>query len=221
MADATAPTVQQRLGVAAAVTVALLSLVYAVVLTIGLLTLPSPDHPIQEPWFTSMEILIIAIAPAMVALTVALHAGSPRQRKPHALAAVAFMSMCAVVTCSVHFAILTLSRQPAFAGQAWAPMVFSFQWPSVAYALDILAWDIFFPLAALSAAATVQGAGLAGAVRALLYASGALAFRGLVGVPLANMQLRNIGIIGYAVLFPVAAALLAVIFHRANNAGAV
>lgn len=220
MADALAPAVP-RFGVAAAVTVAALNLVYAVVLTIGLLTLPAPDRQIQEPWFTLMEGLIIAIAPAMVAFTVALHAWAPQPRKSHALAAVAFMSMCSAVTCSVHFAILTLSHQPAVASRDWAPMVFSFQWPSIVYTLDILAWDVFFPLAALFGAATVQGTGVAGAVRALLYASAALAFTGLLGVPLANMQLRNIGIIGYAVLFPVAAALLASIFHRANNAGAV
>jgi hypothetical protein len=31
------------------------------------------------------------------------------------------------------------------------------------------------------------------------------------------MQIRNIGIIGYAAFFPVAAALMATLFRRANN----
>ena len=213
MPDAPAP-IARRIGVAAGVAVALLCLAYASVLTAGLVTLPSPDQQIQEPWFTLMEVLIITIAPAMITLTVALHAWAPKQRKSLALAAVAFMSMCAVITCGVHFAVLTLSGQPAFAGREWATMVFSFEWPSVAYALDILAWDFFFPLAALFAAATIQGAGLAAAVRRLLFASAALAFIGLVGVPLASMQIRNIGIIGYAVLFPIAAAFMAGLFHQ-------
>jgi hypothetical protein len=217
MVDALAPA-DRRLGVAAAVAVALLCLVYAVVLAIGLLTLPSPAHQIQEPWFTLMELLIIAIAPAMVALAVALHAWAAPQFKSFALAAVAFMGMCAAVTCTVHFGVLTLSRQPSFAHSDWARMVFSFEWPSVAYAMDILAWDIFFPLAACFAAVSVQGAGLAGVVRMLLYASAALALVGLAGAPLDNMQVRNIGIIGYAVVFPVAAALLAKLFLRANHA---
>jgi hypothetical protein len=167
-----------------------------------------------------MEVLIIAISPATVALTVALHAWAPQQRKSLALAAVAFMSMSAVVTCAVHFSILTLSSHPAFAGQEWARLVFSFEWPSIAYALDILAWDVFFPLSAFFAATTVQGNGLAGVVRRLLFASAALGFTGLLGVAVDNMQLRNLGIIGYAVLFPIAAAFLASLFGRANNESA-
>lgn len=201
-------------GVAAAVSVAVLCFLYGAVLLMGLLTLPSSRHQIQQPWFTLMEVLILAIAPAMVALTIALHAWAPQQRKPLALASVVFMSLCAGVTCVVHFAVVTLSRQPAFAGEAWARRVFSFQWPSVAYSLDILAWDFFFPLAALSAAATVPGTGLAGAVRRLLYASAFLSFLGLAGVPLADMQVRNAGIIGYVVLFPAAAALLAILWWK-------
>lgn len=82
------------------------------------------------------------------------------------------------------------------------------------YALDILAWDVFFPLAALFAAFAVHGSGLARLARILLFGSAALAFIGLAGVPLANMSIRNIGIIGYVVLFPIASFLLALIFRR-------
>jgi len=56
--------------------VALLCAAYAGVVAIGLLTLPSPDHPIQRPWFTLMELLILAIAPAIVCLAVAMSASS-------------------------------------------------------------------------------------------------------------------------------------------------
>lgn len=208
-----------RLGLVSGATVALLCAVYVAVLSVGLLTLPSPDHQIQEPWFTLMEALILAIAPAMVALAVALHAASAPDHRPLALLGVVFLGLCAVVTCLVHFSVLVLSRQPAFGG-AWHHLVFSFQWPSLAYALDILAWDIFFPLGALFAAPAVRGAGLARVVRVLLVVSAVLALVGLLGVPLANMQVRNLGIIGYAVLFPIAAALLAALFHRASVGGA-
>jgi hypothetical protein len=66
-----------------------------------------------------------------------------------------------VFTAGLHVSVLTLSRTPGFAGQEWAGDVFAFQWDSVVYALDILAWDVFFPLAALFAALTVQGPGMA------------------------------------------------------------
>jgi hypothetical protein len=46
--------------------------------------------------------------------------------------------------------------------------------------------------------------------------SGILALGGLSGVIAGNMQLRNIGIVGYAGLFPVAALLIALLFYRAT-----
>ena len=208
------------MGVIAGTAVAVLCFAYAVVLSVGLLTLPSPDQQIQDPWFTLMEVLIIAVSPAMVAFTVALHDRAAPGRKSIALLSVVFMGMCAVVTCSVHFSVLFLSREPAFADEPWARLVFSFTWPSVAYALDILAWDVFFPLAALFAALCVRGTGLARLVRGLLFASAGLAFLGLLGVPSGNMSIRNIGIIGYAVLFPIAAAFSPVVFHRAGGQSA-
>ncbi len=210
------PLVAQRLGVLSGCAVALTSLGYAVVLTIGLATLPSPDVQIQDPWFTLMELLILALAPAMVAWSVALHARVSAERKPLALASVAFMSLAAVVTCAVHFAVLTLSRDSAFADQDWARRLFSFEWPSVAYALDILAWDFLFPLAALFAAGALEGDDRAVVVRRLLIVSAALAFVGLAGVPIDNLQVRNIGILGYAVLYPLAAAWSVRVFRQVS-----
>jgi hypothetical protein len=191
---------------------------YVAVLSVGLLTLPTSEHQIQEPWFTLMEFLIIAIAPAMVALTVALHAMATPEDRPMALLGIVFLSLCAVVTCTVHFSILVLSRHPAF-DEAWHHLVFTFRWPSLAYALDILAWDFFFPLGALCAALVVPGVGPAHWARVLMICSSVLALVGLLGVPLANMQVRNIAIFGYAVLFPIAAALLAGLYYRADLGG--
>lgn len=205
------------LGAYSGATVAALSVAYVAVLAIGVATLPSPEHPIQQPWITLMELLILGIAPAMVLLAVAVHAVAVPAHKPLVLAGVLFFVMCAALTCAVHLCILLLARHPAFAAEPWQALVFGFRWPSVVYTLDILAWDIFFPFGALLLACGVSGGGLAGRARGLLVASAVLAFAGLVGVPLANMQLRNIGIVGYAVLFPVAAAILALVFHRARR----
>ena len=48
----------------------------------------------------------------------------------------------------------------------------------------------------------------------------ALAFVGLAGIPMANMNIRNIGIIGYVVLFPIATVMLAIVLTRRRPAGA-
>ena len=130
------------------------------------------------------------------------------------------MGLLATVTCSLHLVILTLSHQAAFADQPWWPLIMSFTWPSVAYAVDILAWDIFFPLSMLFAAPVFGGSRLANAIRALMTASGILALAGLSGVATGNMQLRNIGIVGYVGVYLFVAGLQGLLFYRARPVGA-
>jgi hypothetical protein len=165
--------------------------------------------------FTILEVLIIVLMPAMIGLMVAVHAWAPAEVKTLSLTAVVFMGLLGGVTCSLHFAVLTLSRQPAFAGQSWLPLFLAFRWPSVVYALDILGWDFFFPLSMLFAAPVFGGSRLAVWIRWLMVASGALALAGLSGVAFGDMQLRNIGIVGYVGVFLIIAVLLALLFYRA------
>jgi hypothetical protein len=204
----------RRLGVVSAAGTALLTAVYAATLAAGLLSLESPQDPIGDPLFSILEVLIILTMPLMVALMVAVHAWASAETRVFSLMALVFMSLLAGLTCSVHFVILTVGRQAAFSGNAWMPLFLSFKWPSVAYTLDILAWDVFFALSALFAAPVFSGNRLAMSIRVLLISSGALAFAGLSGVIVGDMQLRSIGIVGYAGVFPVAALLLAILFHR-------
>jgi hypothetical protein len=204
----------RRLGIFSATATVILVVAYAVTLTVGLLSLDSPQQPIGDPMFTILEILIITMMPAMVALMVAVHAWAPMHAKTLSLTSVVFMGLLAGLTCSVHFCILTLSRQPEFTGQSWVPLVLSFNWPSFAYALDILGWDVFFALSMLFAAPVFRGTRLAAWISLLMIASGVLALAGLSGVVVGDMQLRNIGIVGYVGVFLVVAALLAVLFYR-------
>ena len=80
--------------------------------------------------------------------------------------------------------------------------------------IDILGWDIFFPLSMLFAAPVFNGCRLAMWIRWLMIASGLLALAGLSGVAFGDMQLRNIGIVGYVPVFLVVAAFLGVLFYR-------
>ena len=209
--------IARRVGILSAVGVVVMEAAYAVTLTIGFLSLESPQQPIGDPMFTILEVLIIVMMPMMVALMVAVHAWAPSHAKPLTLIAVVFMGLLAGVTCSVHFVILTLSRQVAFAGQSWLPLFLSFKWPSVVYALDVLGWDLFFALSVLFAAPAFSGSRLATSIRALMIASGVLALAGLSGVVAGNMQLRNIGIIGYLGVFLLVAVLLAVLFFEPDR----
>ncbi len=208
----------RRLGIFSAVSVVILEAAYAVTLTIGFLSLKSQQQPIGDPMFSILEVLIIVMMPVMVALMVAVHAWAPSHTKTLSLTAVFFMALLAGVTCSVHFVILTLSRQAAFAALPWLPLVLSFKWPSVVYALDILGWDFFFALSMLFAAQVFGGSRLAMSIRVLMTTSGVLSLAGLSGVVTGDMQLRNIGIAGYLGVFLVVACLLAVLFSRTTPA---
>jgi hypothetical protein len=206
----------RRLGIFSAAATIILLVAYAVTLAMGLASLESPQQPIGDPMFTILEVLIITMMPAMVALMVTVHVWTPMHAKTLSLTSLVFMGMLAGLTCSVHFCILTLSRQPEFTAQPWLPLVLSFNWPSVVYALDILGWDVFFPLSMLFAAPVFWGSRLAAWIRVLMTASGVLALAGLSGVVVGDMQLRNIGIVGYVGVFLVVTALLAVLFYRAT-----
>ncbi|RYX83868.1 hypothetical protein EON83_13060 [bacterium] len=206
----------RRFGMISAIGTVIVSAVYDAALVAGILSLQSPQEPISDPLFSILEILILVLMPFMVGLMVAVHAWSPAETKAFSLMALAFGSLLAGLTLAVHFVLLTMSRQAAFANFTWMPLFLSFRWPSIPYALDILAWDVFFAVSALFAAPVFGGSRLALSIRALLTASGVLALAGLSGVAFHKMQLRNIGIIGYAGLFPVAALLIAILFYQAK-----
>lgn len=204
----------RRLGVCSAAGVAVLLSAYALTLAAGLLSLESPEQPIGDPLFGLLEVLILALMPLMVTLMAVVHAWAPPQAKALSLCALVFMGLLAGVTSSLHFVLLTVSRHPAFEGEPWRPLLFAFEWPSVAYALDILSWDVFFPLSMLCAAPAFRGSRLATWIRQLLRASALLALAGLSGVATGDMRLRNIGILGYVGGFLVVAVLLAFLFRR-------
>ena len=208
-------TSQHRaIGRAAAWAVFFLLVVYAVTTVLGFLSLKSPEDPIGDPYFTIMELLIVLIAPLLVVSMVAVHAYAAPEVKVYSLTALIFMILLAGITSSVHFVILTVSRQLEASGLTWIPLLLSFKWPSVAYTLDILAWDWFFALAMLFAAPVFKEGRLEKTVRLLMIVSGVLSLAGLVGVPMANMQVRDIGIIGYAVVTIVVFLLLGIVFGR-------
>jgi len=207
----------RMLGKAAAFTVFFLLIAYAVTLVLGFLSLKSPSDPIGAPFFSVLELLIVVIAPLMVIVMVAVHAYASPETKMYSLTALAFMVLMASITCTVHFVILTVSRQIEAAGFLWASLFFSFKWPSVAYTMDILAWDFFFALSMLFAAPVFKIGRLEKTVRILMIVSGLLSLAGLIGVPLANMNVRNIGILGYAGVSMVVFLLLGIVFGRTQQ----
>lgn len=211
-------TPQHRtIGRAAAWAIFFLGVVYAITTVLGFLSLKSPQDPIGDPFVSIMELLIILMAPLYVVSMVTVHAYALPEVKVYSLTSLCFMILMAGLTSSVHFVILTVGEQIEATGLTWVPLFLSWKWPSVAYTLDILAWDWFFALSMLFAAPVFKGGRLEITVRILMIVSGVLSLAGLIGVPLADMQVRNIGIIGYGVVAPVVFLLLGIVFGRTQH----
>ncbi len=191
-----------------------LIILYTIITVLGLLNLKTPQDPISDPYLSIMEILIIFIAPLITICMITIHLLVPKELKLYSLIALIFSTIFSMITCCVHFVILTVSRPIESSGQSWVSYLLSWEWPSIAYSLDILAWDIFFAISVLFIAIVFKGEKLERSIRFLLIISGVLSLLGLIGVPMGNMQIRMIGVIGYAVVAPFAFLLIGIFFQR-------
>ena len=203
------------LGAWSARTLFLIEVVYIAVFAAGFASIGNLSDPLPDPYLAIGEILILVMAPIMVCLMLAIHQSAPRQAKPFTQVALGWMLAAAAFTTVVHFVLLTVARHidPAtFPGYA---RIFGWQWPSTFYAIDIVAWDVFFGLALLFAVPAFAHRRDATLVRRGLILSGSLCLIGLVG-PFANiLALRTIGIVGYTVVF----GLTCLPLSRTFNAG--
>jgi hypothetical protein len=192
----------QLIGMWVAWTVFALALIYVAVMALGFIAAGSLDAPLVDPAFAIMEMLILVQAPLIVLLFGVFHRYAAPRSRSLSLAAFALVVVMAGITLSVHFVLLTVGRQVPSGLLPGFDRLFSFNWPSVAYALDILAWDYCFGLALLAAAPVFTGGPAERAVRTGLTLAGVLCLAGLLGVVTANMQIRNVGVVGYGGVFP-------------------
>lgn len=199
-----------RIGYWAASALALVGVAYAVAVGLGIAD-AGLDDPIGDPVLAVMEILTMAAAPLVVMVMAAIHGIAGRDRKTPGLLALAFAVIMAGLTCGVHFTALTAGRQTG------VPVL---QWPSTAYALELLAWDVFLGLSLLFAAPVFVGAGVFAAARWSLAIAGALCLAGTIGPITGSMALQRIGIVGYGVVLPIVWVILARVFRRCAEMGA-
>ena len=122
--------------------VAVVSLVYVPVLVAGLLA-AAPGAPVPDPYNAVLELLIIPISLAMVLAFVAVHRWAAPQRRLLSAGAVALVALTAGITICVHAVLLTVGRQADASTLPGYDLLLSWRWPSVVFALDIVAWDLF------------------------------------------------------------------------------
>ena len=196
--------------------IVVLEIVYIAVFVAGFASLGNTSDPLPDPYLAIAEVIILVMAPVMVMLMVSIHHLAPPEAKPYTLVALGWMVAAAAFTMTVHFVELTVARHisPAtFHDYRW---IFGFRWPSTFYAIDIVAWDVFFALALLFAVPAFARTEAKWARRGLI-ASGSLSLIGLIG-PFANaLGWRTIGILGYTVVFGITCIPLSQAF-KANGA---
>jgi hypothetical protein len=174
------------------------------------------SDPLPDPYLAIAEVIILVMAPIMVLLMLAIHERAPAHAKPFTGIALGWMIAAAATTMIVHFVELTVARhinQAAFPGYA---RIFDFRWPSTFYAIDIVAWDVFFALALLFAVPAFSRSRQEAAVRRGLLASGTLSLIGLVGPFADALGWRTIGIFGYTVIFGFTCVGLSRLFAKAR-----
>ena len=201
------------LGRWAARTIALLALFYALAVVLGFVVLGDVVRPLPDPYLAAAELLILVMAPAMVALMAAIHAGAPAERGTLSLVAYGWMLLAAGLTMTVHGLELTLGRHAPGPPTPGVPPLFGFDWPAVLYGVDIVAWDLMLGLSLLFAAAVFIGREHR-LVRRGLALSGTLCLAGLIGPATDVMAWRAVGIAGYAVVFPLTCLALSRTFAK-------
>lgn len=209
----------RRIGIWSAAAVAVIIGAYIIVGLVGFVARPPNPDPLHEvdPYLAILEILIILVAVALVVMMTAVYAYAPPNQKTHSLVALACMTALAIITCSTHFASLTVGRQVDSSLSSVLLQQLSFErWPSLALALDLLAWDFFLGLSMLFAAPVFKGDGLPNRVRVSMIVVGTLCLLGTLGPLQGRMYIQYLGITGYDFVLPVASVLLALLFIRST-----
>lgn len=199
-----------RLGFVSASALLIVGIAYAFVVGIGIAD-AGLSEPIVDPILGIMELLTLLSAPLIVMLLASVHAIAESRRKIWGVIALVFGSMMAGITSSVHFAMLTAGRKTGYT---------TLEWPSMLYAVELLAWDVFLGLGLVFAAQVFAGPGLTAAARWMLRVTGGLCLAGAAGPLSGWMPAQWIATAGYGLVLPFTWLVLALFFRRRSSADA-
>ena len=194
---------------------------YCIASGLGFLSLESPLDAIGAPYSLIMDLLLILMTSLLVVTMVVVHAYAAPEHKIYSMMALAFIILLAGITSSVNFAVLIVNSQANFAGAPWLPLFLPYKWPTLAYAMDVFAWDWFYALSMLCAAPIFRGGRLEQMVRIVMLVSGGLSLLGLIVLPFAVLPAIVISIAGWGVAGSIVFLLLAMVFGRTRPVSGV
>ena len=170
---------------------------------------------LKEPYLAIAEVMTLVGAPLLILLTVAIHECAPQSAKVFSLTALGWILLLAGSTVIVHFVNLTLWRQINDQQKIDYVRFLGWEWPSMMYAIELVAWHLFFGLSMFFAAFAFKGVGKEKIVKQGLIITGILCIVGLIGPVIGDLKWRMIGIFGYGILFPIICVYIARVFKNA------
>jgi hypothetical protein len=170
-----------------------------------------------EPFLAIAEVITIVGAALLILLMVAIHECAPQRAKVFSLTALGWIILLAGSTAIVHFVNLTLWRQVSIQQKIDYVRFLGWEWPSMMFAIELVAWHLFFGLSMFFAAFAFRGEGSEKAVRIALIATGLLCIIGLIGPAVGDLIWRLIGVFGYGIGFPIVCAMIARVFKNAPS----
>ncbi|MFC0533422.1 hypothetical protein [Phytohabitans kaempferiae] len=179
------------------------------------------DDPAVEPWATVFNVLNLVAPLIGVPIWCSAHLLAPARARAYTLSACVFAAGWAASVTINRFIGMTLVPQSTRSGDTQGLEWFlTYSWPSATRAIEMLGWGVFFALSCLFLAAAFTRAGLERAIAITLALIGVLSFIGAtIGLAIDSETLMGtIAPIGWGAGPAVAAALLAIWFHRQPRA---
>jgi hypothetical protein len=175
----------------------------------------------NEPYLTIAEVLSIIGAGILVVLTATIHECAAPRVKVFSLIAFGWTLLLAGFTSAVHFINLTLLKQLNPTQKMELIRIVGWEWPSIFYTIELVAWHLFFGMALLFLARVFQGSGSEKIVRVGLLITGFLCIIGLTGPLIGNLNWRMMGAFGYGFIFPIVCIFIARVFKNAQDTNAI
>ena len=189
-----------------AIAILVIGMLYVGTILLWIVVAATPREPIGDPFLAVMEVLTIASALALLGVALAIACYADHERRVHAVTSLVFAALAAGLTMAVHFVQLTAVRQLWHAN---AITDYRLIWPSALLAVEYLVWDLLIGLMMICGSFVFKAPGHARRAQVAMVVGGLLCVAGLAGPLSGQMILQNIGVIGYAVVLPVAAVFIA------------
>lgn len=203
----------RRLGIASALTIAVVGVLYLVVIISWLLIEASPSDPIGDPYLAAMEVLTIISAFAVVGFAISVLCFVGVRNRLLAAGALISALLAAGLTTTVHFVQLTAVRQLWRFGDI---SDYRLVWPSLIFAVEYFAWDILIGLFMVFTGWALSRAQDHSSGHRAFITGGVLCLIGVVGPISGQMLLQNVAVLGYAVFLPLAAFLASSMFKSST-----